>query len=533
MASLQHEDMLAHERNVLSRAKEHLLRRERDETLEALVEEYEHLVKLLHKISSISDVQGLALKKQEADMKNLLDHINQGILTIGPELIVQKQYSAECTRIFGRKIHKLPIADLLFVCSQKNQHAERLQHVFVATSRKERLRVLGELPTLLEVGGKDIHAEYKLIEEEGPSHPAKLMIILTDITEKLDSQAKVEYLSFHDALTSLYNRAYIDHAIERLVHPDYMPLSILIADMNGLKLTNDVFGHQKGDEFLLEAASIMTSCCREQDIVARWGGDEFMILLPKTGAEECQTIIESIHAACEQADADPVQVSFAVGAATMEEANQSIDEMFSMAEARMYKAKLLDASSVRKRMMDGMIQTLLGDSRTNEGHMGRVEGMAVRFAEKLGYAKRSLDLRNLRMLAALHDVGNIGVSKDILHKSGAFTEAEWESVQQHSEIGYRIAQSLGENVLAEAILYMHEWWDGSGYPHRLRGKQIPQLSRLLMIVDVYDVLTHDQVYRAAVSHADALQEMASMSGKQFDPELLDVFITHADEIIGV
>jgi diguanylate cyclase (GGDEF)-like protein len=526
------QDMFAHESKVLSQAQELLGGPCPKEAFIALMHEYDLLLKQVRKITSISDVQGLALKKQEMDLKHLLDHANQGFLTIGPDRKVQRQYSAACLRIFGRKIHRQDVTKLLFEGVHRERYDECLRDVFLTDSNEERQRLLAQLPTLLQLGGNDIHVEFKLISSEDPEEPVKVMVILTDITEKLNSHAKVEYLSFHDALTSLYNRAYIDNIANQLTTDQHMPLSILVADMNGLKLTNDVFGHQKGDQFLLEAAQILTSCSGEHDIVARWGGDEFMILMPRTDQEACEALVGKIHDACESAEADPVKVSFAVGTATMDHPSQSLDDLFSAAEARMYKAKLLDAASVRKRMMDGMIQTLLGDVRSDEGHMGRVEAMAIRFAEKLGFSKRTLDLRNLRLLAALHDVGNVGVPKEILHKAAPLTENDWETVQQHSEIGYRVAQSLGENVLAEAILYMHEWWDGSGYPHGLKGNQIPVLSRLLMIVDVYDVLIHDQVYRRGVTHEEALEEMRALNGKQFDPELLNVFLSHAHEIIG-
>lgn len=497
-----------------------------------LVKQYEKLLKVNQKIFSISDLQGLALKRQENEIKNLLNHADQGFLTFGQDLLVRKHYSAECHRIFGKKIFRENIIDLLWSGQYRQDYADILQQLLAARDERARKQLIEKLPILIQLDGKDIHMEFKLIRvSESDDEVNVIMVILTDITEQLSSRAKVEYLSYHDSLTSLYNRAYVDKVMEGLISPAQLPLSMIIADMNGLKLTNDVFGHQKGDELLKKAALILKSRCRETDIIARWGGDEFLILAPRTTRESCEELIRHIHEACEEEETESVKISFAIGFSTMEQPTQTTDELFLEAEAKMYKEKLLEATTVRKRLIDSMLDTLRSSASEDKGHTDRVEAMAVRFAKIIGIHEQSMDMRNVRMLSALHDVGNIGVPKEILQKSGELTGKEWEKVKNHSEIGYRVAHSLGENVLAEAILYMHERWDGAGYPCGLSGEQIPLLVRLLSIVDVFDVIIHDRVYREGMNKQEAVEELRKQSGKQFDPNLVDIFCRDIDRII--
>jgi len=140
-------------------------------------------------------------------------------------------------------------------------------------------------------------------------------------------------------------------------------------------------------------------------------------------------------------------------------------------------------------------------------------------------AAEKIDLKKLVTAALLHDIGKVGIPKEILGKDCGLTSFEWEVMQRHSEIGFRMAQSIDESVVAEGILALREHWDGTGYPRGLKGEQIPLLSRLVGLVDAFDVITHDRPYRLARSQEDGIRELEEGSGKQFDPHLTKLLIT--------
>ncbi|QJW48481.1 GGDEF domain-containing protein [bacterium BFN5] len=257
-----------------------------------LVHHYRKLLKLNKKIFHISDSQGQVLQRHQSEIQNLLDNANQGFLTFGRDFKVDRQYSAECTRIFGRKIGGKSIVELLeqgSIESSVNLY-QILEPVFESTSGTES-EFLQRMPTTFRIDGKDIRVECKLIEQSMEFIEGKLiMMILTDITDQLRAEEQIRFLSYHDKLTLLHNRAYVETLLSDLEGPQALPMSIIMLDMNGLKLVNDVFGHQQGDLLLISMAEILKKACRPSDIIARWGGDEFVVLLPQTDQEECRKV---------------------------------------------------------------------------------------------------------------------------------------------------------------------------------------------------------------------------------------------------
>lgn len=180
------------------------------------------------------------------------------------------------------------------------------------------------------------------------------------ITRRKQQQAeeRLKYLSLHDVLTGLYNRNYFEEEFNRLDVERQFPLAIIMGDINGLKIINDILGHQAGDKLLIKAAKVLKKACRKEDVICRWGGDEFAILLPKTNIETAKRICYRIRHACEKTEDDSVPLSFALGAATNEASEQSFKLLLKEAEDLMYQDKLLDNKGTRFNMNTYFQRTL-------------------------------------------------------------------------------------------------------------------------------------------------------------------------------
>ena len=217
-------------------------------------------------------------------------------------------------------------------------------------------------------------------------------------------------------------------------------------------------------------AKILKQNCRKTDIIARWGGDEFLILLPQTETEAAEKIVRRIEAATESSNDPIMNVSIALGFAIREGETQDFEEVLKEAEDRMYRQKLLMIKSYRNTLINTMLATLYEKSTETEQHAMRLKEYSLALGQELNLSARDLD--DLALLSMLHDIGKIGVDKNILNKPEPLTPAEWAEIKKHPEIGYRIASNTPElSTVAEYILYHHERWDGRGYPQGLKGRK--------------------------------------------------------------
>lgn len=344
-----------------------------------------------------------------------------------------------------------------------------------------------------------------------------------DITNLIEKEEKIRYLSYHDKLTGLYNRAFFEEELKRLDNNRHLPLSIIMGDVNGLKIINDVFGHMVGDKMLKYISETLKVSCRKGDIIARWGGDEFIILLPNTSCEMTKEIIDRIYNNCKDRELDLQYTNISLGYAIKDNPNIDISKILVEAEDNMYKNKLVDGKKVREIIISSMIQYLFDGNYEIKRHINRIKKYSLELANRLGLSNN--DKNKLILLAEIHDIGKISISKEILDKSEVLTEEEKFEIEKHPETGYRIAKSILELAdIAELILYHHERWDGNGYPHGLKGKEIPLLARIFSVVDVFDAITQNKPYRAALSKEEAMDFLVENKGIVFDPNIVDYFV---------
>jgi diguanylate cyclase (GGDEF)-like protein len=330
-------------------------------------------------------------------------------------------------------------------------------------------------------------------------------------------------LTYKDRLTGLYNRRFFEEELERIDTKRQLPISIIIADINGLKIINDSLGHQKGDQLLKKAAATLNQLTREEDILARQGGDEFAILLPKTAKSEAEKIIARIKKKTKERNDKELTVDIALGLAVKSELGQKIDEVLKAADNDMYQNKLSESRSTKNRIVQSLLNTLQVKSNETKEHALRMTKLAFEFGESLNLSNS--ELNRLSLLSTLHDIGKTTITEEILKKAGSLTEQEWQRIKEHPERGYKIANSSEEfAVVAEDIFAHHERWDGQGYPRKLKGEAIPYLARIISIIDAYDVMTNDRSYSKEISKEKALAEIKNCAGSQFDPELAAEFI---------
>ena len=353
------------------------------------------------------------------------------------------------------------------------------------------------------------------------------LTMIEDVTEQKKREEEILYLNYHDILTKLYNRTFFDEELRRLDTQRQLPISIIMGDLNGLKLINDAFGHQAGDKLLREISEILRVCCRSEDIVARVGGDEFLILLPKTSRSTANNICARIYQECEKfnshSDKELFYSSIALGMATKISSAESLEKITKDAEDLMYRRKLLDRKSMHSSLIASIKATMFEKSHETQEHAERLVALSRLVGLKLELNEDQLN--ELDLLATLHDIGKVSVPDHILTKVGRLTDEEWLEIKKHPESGYRIAQASPELIpIADYILSHHERWDGSGYPQGLSGAAIPLLSRIIAVADAYDAMTQDRPYRKAMSKSEGIFEIEKFAGTQFDPEIADIFI---------
>ncbi len=382
--------------------------------------------------------------------------------------------------------------------------------------------------------------EVRLVQKDGGAFigllSAKLIVIdgkahmsanIHNITERKKMEDNLFYLSYHDFLTGLNNRRCFEQALANMDAEEKLPLSVIVGDINGVKLINDAFGHIQGDQLIIDTAKAMMAGCREGDVLARTGGDEFMLLMPKTDGDMALAIMQSIQFACHHINQtianEAFHISVALGSGTRLKRDQPIESLVKIAEKDMYQRKVLESKSRHSAVLASIKVTLYEKNEETEEHCERLIKLSASLGKKLNLSQKELD--QLQLLSTLHDIGKIGIPERILNKPGKLDAEEWVEMKKHPQIGYRIANaSLELAPIAEYILCHHERWDGMGYPQQLAGLKIPLLSRILSVVDAYDAMTQDRPYRKKLEQETAVKELRQNAGTQFDPNIVKIFL---------
>ena len=409
-------------------------------------------------------------------------------------------------------------------------------HVANEFTREKREDVAGKI--LRNGKSSEMHKRMLLISKDGIERMIELtaspvfidgkeidgvVVVFSDCSEYIRRENEVRYLSYHDQLTGLYNRRFYEQELMRLDTERNYPLALVLADVNGLKLTNDAFGHGEGDRLLQKLAGIMKKECRADDILARIGGDEFVVILPRTSSKEAEKFVARLIETITYEKPDKVMLSLAVGFAVKEDSSEKMQDIFRLAEDEMYRQKRYDNSRVKARTLVLILNSLYENNALEMNHSRRVGELCSSCAEAMNMGPDII--RKVKTAGILHDIGKVGVNEQILKKPEALNDAEWHEIMKFPEIGFRILSSVQElSDVAGYVLQQQEKWDGTGYPYSLRGEEISPPARIISIAAAYDVMTEDRPYAAAMDVDRAIEEIKLAAGHQFDPYIARVFV---------
>jgi diguanylate cyclase (GGDEF)-like protein len=321
--------------------------------------------------------------------------------------------------------------------------------------------------------------------------------------------------SLTDPLTGLANRRSLMIALDRTLRRVDCHSVFAIFDLNGFKAYNDTFGHPSGDALLVRLAERLAAAAAPAGTAFRMGGDEFCILVSASPAEAAAVVAAGVAALTEQGDG--FRLGAEHGAVVLPEEASDSTAALRLADERLY------AQKYRLYRAEGPLLDVLAerDPALHE-HSVDVSRLAAAVGERLGLGED--ELKQLRLAAALHDIGKVAIPDTVLKKPGALNAHEWEFVRQHTVIGQRIlAAAPGMAEVGGIVRATHERWDGSGYVDGLEAGMIPRAARIIAVCDAYAAMTTDRPYRQAMAPQDALAELRRCAGSQFDPEVVLVF----------
>ena len=351
-----------------------------------------------------------------------------------------------------------------------------------------------------------------------------------------------------DAVTGLFNHRAIHQRLDQQFDQALQlsrPLSVIMMDVDNFKLFNDTYGHPAGDQVLKRVAEALRQGCDKHDLIGRYGGDEFLIVLPDLTGQEAKLLAQTLHNQIElegfrkvgDERIIPVALSFGIAEFPQDGANRH--ELLTNADINLYDAKATDEGIVLTTegqrtnrhlrsegsfsILDSMVTAVDNKDRYTRKHSEDVTTFSLWIAEELGLSDETM--RDIRIGGLLHDVGKIGVPDEILRKPGRLVDEEYEVMKQHTHLGSLIVGALpGMETIVEAVRSHHERWDGKGYPDETAGEETPLLGRILAVADAFSAMTTTRPYRMGMDWETALGQIEANIGTQFDPAMAAAFM---------
>lgn len=390
---------------------------------------------------------------------------------------------------------------------------------------------------------------------------AKMIVSLQQSSEKISKQnEELNFLASYDPLTSCMNRRAFFGRFEnywKKASENQTPLAIIILDVDHFKAVNDNHGHSVGDEVLVAMGQLLRDSVGEMGLVCRYGGEEFVVLLPDLSFDESCGVAENLRKVVEATEAAGINFTASFGISSVTHGSMDPQHMLDQADESLYAAKRngrnqvvrfdevhnytfeevegeerpdADAAAANREVISysavtGLLSALSFRCRETAEHSIRVADLCVAVGERI---MSKSDVYKLEVAALLHDIGKIGVPDSILHKPGPLTDDEWKIMRKHDLIGVEIVgNAFASPWITEAIEYHHYHFTNSG--QSIDGEEIPLASRIITACDAFDAMTNDRVYRKAMSEVDAVKELARNTPHQFDPVVVTQLVEYVQQ----
>jgi diguanylate cyclase (GGDEF)-like protein len=360
--------------------------------------------------------------------------------------------------------------------------------------------------------------------------------------------ARAEQRARIDELTGLFNRRHFEERLKEEIarHSRYSDIfSISLLDLDNFKTYNDIYGHPSGDILLNQTGKIIRSSVRSADQAFRYGGDEFVVILPHTTMDDAWVVAERVRQAiAKEMEKREIDITCSIGLASYPSDGVISGELITVADTALYFAKRTGgnrvylSSKILSESQDNagtyarrnglsaiyaLVSTVEAKDPYTYGHSRKVNTYAVALAEAIGLSPE--EVSRVSTAALLHDIGKIGVPDKVLNKKGKLNAEDWEAIKAHPRLGATIVGNVPNLVpCVSIILHHHERWDGSGYPEGLKGEEIPIEARILAIADSFEAMSSARPYRPALCGEKVLKQLRLGAGSQFDPKLVEVFI---------
>ena len=466
----------------------------------------------------------ISLKKQKDLLETTLQSVADAVISCNNQglILLMNKAAEKMLEVSIEKVYKLPIENFMRI--HEDCDLNKAIHVVHRVIQGARTEELSDCATLKLKNDKAIPISGSVSPIFDKDHNLDgVVLIFRDISFMKQRQEEILYASLHDSLTGLYNYRAFDIEINKLLKEENLPLTLMMGDVNGLKLINDSFGHAAGDQLLISFAKQLIEYCPKDALIFRYGGDEFVMAFPKMKYEEGLSMITHLKESFSFKQFEPITVSMAMGFEVVTDVTNNIREILTEAENHMYRHKITENSSQKSKTIDVVMNALYAKNDRELYHSKRVSKICAEFAKELYWDDN--DIKEIEVAGLLHDIGKIGIPEVILNKEGKLTDLEWKEIAKHPEVGFRILSSVNEfSKMSIYVLEHQEKWNGTGYPRKLKGNNISIQARMIALADAYDAMTSKRPYRETMTKEQALAEIRKFSGTQFDPTLAETFI---------
>ena len=351
-----------------------------------------------------------------------------------------------------------------------------------------------------------------------------VFLTLKDITEGQRNIERLSEAGIFDSLTGAYYRSVLPELLSKTDLPGNLPIAIFMFDVNGMKIINDIFGYDEGNKLLVKCATIISLAAPSRGMIVRMSGDEFLLMVPKCLRQERQYIADKIIEYTKEERNELITPDISMGIGVKEITSQSLETILRRTEEKLIEKRKRDSASFKNTIVRDLLRHLSIKNFETTKHIIRVKGLSLMLGESLKFDQEDMNI--LALAADIHDIGKVLIPEEILSKKGNLTKKEWKEIKLHPITSYYIANALLKyKSTANVILYHHENWDGSGYPEGIKEDKIPLMSRILSIVDSFDMMQNTTHYRKKFySPKGALMEIKKGAGTKFDPNLVRLFL---------